>query len=362
MVSMKDVAKAAGVSQPAVSYAYSGSSKISPAVREHIFEVAQSLGYPGPNLRAGSLRSGRVGAIGLIVMDQLSYACADPWAMALLQGISSVNELSNVALTLFPMNNQRLIADGGSASNLAVRGLVDGLIISTLPEDHPTVRSIVQQKIPLVVVDSPRLPHAHYVGIDDRSAAKEQVKHLLALGHRRLGIMVERLRPDGHRGLVDQKRFEQSNEMIARERLAGYIDAAQEAGIEFKDLQIVEAGGFDSVSGQGAAETLLLKQDVTGIIASSDVMALACLTVAKKLGIRVPEDISIIGFDDIPEAARQDLTTIRQPLVEKGVCAAKFLIEMLDDPHGSADQPPKCKIFPTRLIVRNSTAAPPHTA
>ncbi|KAF1018581.1 MAG: HTH-type transcriptional regulator IpsA [Paracidovorax wautersii] len=355
MVSMKDVAKAAGVSQPAVSYAYNGSTKISPAVREQIFAAADRLGYPGPNVRARSLRSGRVGAIGLIVMDQLSYACADPWVMSLLQGISSVNELSNVALTLFPMNNQRLAEDGRRESNLAVQGLVDGLIISTLPDDHPTVQAIVAQKIPLVVVDSPAVPHAHYVGIDDRAAAREQVRHLLALGHRRLGLIIERLRPDGHRGLVDRKRFEQSNEMIARERLAGYIEAAGEAGIGFDELQIVEAGGFDNAAGQYAAEMLLLKQEVTGVVASSDVMALACMNAASRLGLRVPEDISVIGFDDIPAAALQGLTTIRQPLVEKGVCAARFLIDMLDG-STEAQSPPKRKIFSTQLVVRASTA------
>jgi len=354
MVSMKDVAREAGVSQPTVSNAYNGSSKVSQSVREHIFAVAERLGYPGPNVQARSLRSGRVGAIGLIVMDQLSYACADPWVMALLRGISSVNELSNVALTLFPMNNRRIQEGAGGDASLAVRGLVDGLIISTLPDDSPTVQSILRQKIPLVVVDSPLVEGAHYVGIDDRGAAREQVRHLLELGHRRLGIIVERLRPDGHRGLVDRKRFEQSSEMIARERLAGYIEAAEAAGIGFEQLQIVEAGGFDSASGQAAAETLLRKQEVSAVVASSDVMALACMNAARELGLRVPQDVSVIGFDDIPEAASQGLTTIRQPLVEKGVCAAKFLTEILASPPppGAA---PKRKIFATQLVVRSST-------
>ncbi|WP_240733804.1 LacI family DNA-binding transcriptional regulator [Herbaspirillum huttiense] len=354
---MKDVAKAAGVSQPSVSYAYSGSPKISASMREHIFAVAERLGYPGPNLRAGSLRSGRVGAIGLIVMDQLSYACADPWVMSLLQGISSVNELANVALTLFPMNNDNLASEERSASNLAVRGLVDGLIISTLPDDHPTIKAILQRKIPLVVVDSPYIPQAHYVGIDDREAARNQVRHMLDLGHRKLGIIVERLRPDGHRGAVSLTRFEQSNEMIARERLAGYIEAARTGGIGFEQLHIVEAGAFDRVSGKAAAQTLLRDHSVTAIVASSDVMALSAIAAATELGLSVPGDISVIGFDDIAEAALQGLTTIRQPLVEKGVCAARFLIDILDQPP-SPKSPPKRKIFPTELIVRSSTAAP----
>lgn len=362
MVSMKDVAREAGVSQPAVSYAYNGSNKVSPAMRQHIFAVAERLGYPGPNVQARSLRSGRIGAIGLIVMDQLSYAYADPWVMSLLRGISSVNELSNVALTLFPLNNRRLTEDGiGNETNLAVRGLVDGLIISTLPDDHPTVRAILRQKIPFVVIDSPLIEGAHYVGIDDRAAARKQVHHLLELGHRRLGIIVERLRPDGHRGLVDRKRMKQSTEMVARERLIGYVEAAAEAGIAFDELQVVEAGGFDNASGEMAAEILLRKQEVSAVVASTDVMALACMKAAHKLGLRIPEDVSVIGFDDIPEAALHGLTTIRQPLVEKGVCAAKFLTEILESPPPPGE-PPKHKIFSTQLVIRTSTSrvqAPP---
>ncbi|WP_435609748.1 LacI family DNA-binding transcriptional regulator [Pseudomonas knackmussii] len=358
MVSMKDVARAAGVSQPAVSYAYSGSPKVSAAQREHIFAVAQELGYPGPNLRARSLRSGRIGAIGLVVMDQLSYACDDPWATSLLRGISSINELSNVALTLFPMNSRRLEDDAeGGDVHMAVRGLVDGLIISTLPDDHPTVQYVLKRKMPFVLVDSPRIEGAHYVGIDDRKAAREQMRHLLGLGHRKIGVLLERLRPDGHRGMVDRRRFDRSTEMIVRERLAGYLEEAAEAGLGFDDLQIVEAGGFDSAIGQAAAMALLRKQEVTAVVASSDVMALSCMAAAHELDLSVPRDISIIGFDDIPEAASKGLTTIRQPLLEKGQCAARFLTEILKSPPGP-EEPPKVKIYPTRLIVRATTSTP----
>ncbi|MCO6057939.1 LacI family DNA-binding transcriptional regulator [Pseudomonas sp. MOB-449] len=356
MVSMKDVAREAGVSQPAVSYAYSGSPKVSAAQREHILAVAERLGYPGPDLRARGLRSGRIGAIGLVVMDQLSYACDDPWATALLRGISSVNELSNVALTLFPMNSRRLEDDShGNDVHMAVRGLVDGLIISTLPDDHPTVQYVLKRKVPFVVVDSPRIEGVHYVGIDDRRAAREQMRHVLELGHRKIGVLLERLKPDGYRGMVDQRRFNHSTEMIVRERLTGYLEEAAEVGLGFDDLQIIEAGGFDTLVGRAAATALLRKQEVTAVVACSDVMALSCMTAARELDLDVPNDVSIIGFDDIPEAASKGLTTIRQPLVEKGECAARFLTEILQSPPGPGE-PPKIKIYPTRLIVRTSTA------
>jgi len=355
MVSMKDVAKAAGVSQPAVSYAYSGSSKVSASQREHILSVAASLGYPGPNVRGRSLRSGRVGAIGLVIMDQLSYAFEDPWAMSLLKGIARVNELSNVALTLFPLRSKKLEGEVGQDANLAVRGLVDGLIISTLPDDHPTIQFIIKRNIPAVVVDSPRLEGIHYVGIDDRKAAIDQMEHIIGLGHQKIGVLVERLLPDGKKGVVSRERFKASTEMIVRERLAAYVDAAKRHGIVYEDLVIVEAGGFTDALGRAAAATLLNTGDVTAVVASSDVMALACLSQAKEQGVHVPQQLSVVGFDDVPEAGLRDLTTIRQPLISKGEWAARILLEELE---AREPLPPREKIFETSLVVRGSTGRP----
>jgi DNA-binding LacI/PurR family transcriptional regulator len=356
MVSMKDVALAAGVSQPAVSYAYNKPGKLSAAQREHILAVAEQLGYPGPNIMGRSLRSGKVGAIGLMVMDKLSYAFADPSMIALLRGIGEIGELSNVALTLFPLNNQRIRKEDGKPGNtsLAVRGLVDGLIIPTMPDDHPMVRAVIQQRIPYVVVDSPMIDGAHYVGIDDRGAARQQMRHLLELGHRRIGVIVDRLNPDNHRGEVDFKRFKSSTEMIVRERLTGYVEEAEEAGLAFSDLHVFEAGGFDSTVGQAAATSLLNQYAPTAIVACSDVMALASISAAQALQMKVPDDLSVIGFDDIAEAGNAGLTTIRQPLVEKGVYAARFLVDILNTPPSEGDEP-KRKIFQTQLVVRTST-------
>nr|WP_237150998.1 LacI family DNA-binding transcriptional regulator [Pseudomonas sp. ADAK13] len=353
---MKDVALAAGVSQPAVSYAYNRPSKLSPAQREHILEVAASLGYPGPNVLGRSLRSGKIGAIGLMMMDKLSLAFADPCTIAMLRGISEVGELENVALTLFPLNNNRLVGRGQAASHssLALRGLVDGLIISTLPDDHPAVLAVVKHSIPFVVIDSPLVENSFFVGIDDRGAARTQMQHLLDLGHRKIGVIIDRLNPDGYRGPIDLQRFKSASERIVRERLTGYVEAATDAGLAFEDLSVIEAGGLDSTSGQAAAFTLLTSNDVTAVVACSDVMAIACMKTAHALSRQVPETLSVIGFDDIPEAVQLGLTTIAQPMVEKGVYAARMLTEQLNAP---ADAPlvPAQKIFATKLVVRTST-------
>lgn len=357
-VSMKDVALAAGVSQPAVSYAYNRPSKVSEAQRNHIFEVAERLGYAGPNVRGRSLRSGKVGAIGLMMMDKLSLAFADPFTISLLRGISEIGELENVALTLFPLNNKRVALRSTATANssLAIRGLVDGLIVSTLPDNHPALPQIIQQNIPFVIVDSPLIAEGHYVGIDDRGAARKQIRHVLELGHRKIGIIVDRLNPDAFRGYVNRQRLEQSEERIMRERLTGYVEEAEAAGLAFEDLKIFEAGGLDSISGQAAAFTLLTGNDLTAVVGISDVMALACMKTARELSRRIPQALSVIGFDDVPEAAQVGLTTISQAIVEKGMCAAQFLMEQLNAPTGTV-VPPRHRIFPTELVVRTSTQA-----
>jgi len=187
MVTMKDVAAAAGVSQASVSYAYSGSQRVSAVRREHIFAVAASLGYTGPNIAGSSLRLGRIGAVGVLIPGSLSLAVEDPSTMLLVRGIVEVGELADVALTLLPVDPQR--GDGNGAVKPAVlRGLVDGVVIHCLPDDHPVVEAVRARGIPAVAIDSPRVPHLPYVTVDHRQAGAEQMDHLLRLGHRRIGV------------------------------------------------------------------------------------------------------------------------------------------------------------------------------
>ncbi|SAL53689.1 ribose operon repressor [Caballeronia udeis] len=352
---MKDVALAAGVSQPAVSYAYNKPSEISEAQREHILKTARKLGYPGPSVRGGSLRSGRVGAIGLMIMDELPYAFVDPSTTGLLRGIGEIGELANVALALFPL--QKDLANHAAEPDivsLAVRGFVDGLIVYSLPDDYPVIAMARKQNIPFVVVDAPIIEGVPFVGIDDFGSGITQMKHLLDLGHTKIGIIADRLRPDGSRGWVSPERFRQSTENVVRARLEGYLVAAQAAGLTFEDLVIVEAGGFDYASGYWAAEQILSCKGLSAVAATSDVMALSILKTAGEHGVIVPDQLSIIGFDDIPDAEGAGLTTIRQPLVEKGRHAARLLNELLSDGPSKKSAATRI-ILPTELVVRSTT-------
>lgn len=351
---MKDVAEAAGVSQPTVSFAYNRPGRISESQRRHVLETAERIGYPGPNALGKSLRSGKVGAIGLMMMDRLSLAFDDPSMIALLKGIGHSGLFEETALTLFPLNHL-LTASGlpGGTDSLAVRGLADGLIITTLPNGHPIITQVQEREIPFVIVDAPKIPNSSFVGIDDYEAARTQMRHLLDLGHRRIGVLVDRLNPDGQTGPVSRQRFEAATEALMSERLRGYVEAAADAGISYNDLKIYEAGGLGTTAGQAAAFSLLNSEKITGIVATSDVMALGCLRVARDFSLNIPQDLSVVGFDDIPEAVSAGLTTIQQPMVEKGVIAAQFLRQIMDGKHPSGVK--LVKIFQTHLILRSST-------
>jgi len=359
MITMKDVALAAGVSQAAVSYAYSRPSKLSPARVRHIMETAARLGYPGPNVAGSSLRSGKTGAIGVMLMDTLSYAFTDPSTKALLEGVVQDHKLDELALTLLPLphsveSKNSAAAPTNDGGRSALRGLVDGVIVHSLPDDHPGMLVLSSRNVPMVIVDAPRLPGVPLVGIQDKSAARQQVRHVLELGHHDVGVVVERLKPDGFRGIVDASRRNESVERVNRERVKGYREEYESAGRDFSAMPMVEAGAFDLNSAAAAARLLLDSHQLTAVVTTSDTMAMGVINVARERGLRVPEDLSVIGFDDAPGAGECGLTTIRQPMVEKGHIAAQKLIELM-----SGNLEVDSVILPVELLVRDTTGPAP---
>lgn len=356
VVNMSDVADAAGVSQAAVSYAYNRPEKLSGAQREHILATAAKLKYPGPNVIGSSLRSGKVGAIGVMVMDSMSYAFSDDSTKALLEGVVRVRQLDDMALTLIPLAHREYGLDGTALemshdARPALRGLVDGAILHSLPDDNPALRILLRRGIPVVIVDAPFVETVPMIRIEDRKAAFAQVDHLVQLGHRRIGFLAERLRPDGMRGPVSRERRSMAVEHVVRERLEGYEAACLFHGIPFDSVPVIEAGGFSREAGLTAAADLL-DNDLTAVVATSDTMALAVLEVAQARGLSVPSDLSVFGFDDAPGASAAGLTTVRQPMVEKGELAAQMLLALL-----SGAEQVDSQILPWEVVIRNTTSS-----
>ncbi|WP_433869082.1 LacI family DNA-binding transcriptional regulator [Saccharopolyspora sp. CA-218241] len=350
------MAQVAQVSQATVSYAYTRPEKISSALRDRVLRIADEIGYAGPNPGGQNLRTGHFGALGLMMTDSLALAFDDPATTYLLRGIAEVGELAEVALTLlpFPAADIARSADerDAHAARVALRSAVDGFLAYAMPDRHPALDAVRRRGAQMVVIDSPLLPGVPSVGIRDRRGAEQAARHLLELGHRRIGVLVDRLAPDGRRGVVPRGRFRRIRDRVARERIGGYRSAFAAHGLDFGRTTVVEAGGFNRALSLRAARTLLDEGGFTAVLASTDVLALAALDVLAERGARVPEDISVSGFDDLPAAATAGLTTVSQPLVEKGRRAADMLVEVMRGGVG------KRLLLPTELVARDSTAPP----
>lgn len=348
-VTMRDVAAAAGVSQATVSNAYSGSGRLSAGRREHVLAVARSLGYPGPSGAGRSLRTGRTGAVGVMVTDALTFALEDAAAIELLRGIAAVGEARDIALTLlpFPVGAEEAAVAAGTR-----RGVVDGFLVFSMPDRHPAVEAARARREPMVVIDAPRLDAVPVVGIDDGGAARAAAAAVLGRGHRRVAILVDRLSPDDHSGPVDAARLAAARDQVARERVGGYLAACAAAGAA---ATVIEAGGFSPRRFRAATVAALERAAPTAILATTDAVAMAALAELAERGVAVPEEIAVLGFDGVAEAERAGLSTVEQSLVEKGGRAMRMLLASIE---GEA---PESVLLPTHFAPRATTAAPPQT-
>jgi DNA-binding LacI/PurR family transcriptional regulator len=358
-MTLQRVAAEVGVSAKTVSNAFTRPDQLSAATRERVLAAAARLGYAGPDPLAAGLRRGRVGALGFAYDHALSYAFDDPVAVAVLAGISSVAEQAGSGLLLVP----------GSApaerNTAAVAGAVmDGLVVFSLADDDPLLGPVLARRLPFVVIDEPD-PSAlrgaaggdgpPWIGIDDEAAAAEAAGHLLALGHRRLGVVSFGLSRRGLRCLADEAAQRDATYAVTRRRLAGYRDAVVRAGIDWSAVP-VEAGGANRVEDGAAMAAALLARTPrpTALLCMSDRLAEGALRCARGLGLRVPGDLSVIGFDDGPGADAIKLSTVRQPHRRKGELAARALLDLVAT--GAAEP---VQLLPAELIVRATTGPPP---
>jgi DNA-binding LacI/PurR family transcriptional regulator len=341
-----DVARAAEVSRTTASNAFNRPDQLSAALRDKVLEVARELGYAGPNPMARMLRTGRAGAIGVVFPESVTYAFTDPVAIALLQGIGSVCDREEAGVLVLSA------ADVEAVRRTVYQVAVDGFIMECLAADSEVVSAVLERGLPAVAVDHPGFTDAPSVEIAERAGAREAAGHLLRQGHRRIGVIALETRPDGHAGPLDAGRRAGAVYGITMERLAGYEEGLRDAGLDPATLVIEEQPGYGRAGGMAAARRVLAARPrPTAILAMSDEFALGAIEAAQGLGLQVPEDLSVVGFDDAPLAARSSppLTTVHQPLVEKGQIAAELLFGRREA---------SSIVLPTRLVVRGSTAPP----
>jgi DNA-binding LacI/PurR family transcriptional regulator len=339
-VTLKTIADAVGVSRTTVSNAYNRPDQLAPELRDRILGTARELGYSWPDPAARRLRSGRRDAVGLLLTEGLSYAFTDPAVVMLLQGIARATEDAGLALLVVP--------ELGAGVQDAV---VDAFCLYSMAADHPNVSAAQARGVPLVVVDEPRIEGHAFVGIEDRRGGRLAAEHLLQLGHRTLAMLTARTQLDGYVGPLTAER-EAAAMSVDRERLGGYREAFGAAGIDWDRVPRFEMPANMPESGlEGARLALATDPRPTALITATDQLALGVIEAAREAGLRVPEDLSVVGFDDIPGAAwsQPGLTTVRQPLFEKGEIAGRLLTA------GATQQE---VILPVELVVRGSTAPP----
>jgi DNA-binding LacI/PurR family transcriptional regulator len=341
-VTLQTIADALGVSRTTVSNAYNRPDQLAPELRRKVLEVAKELGYAGPDPAARRLRSGRRGAIGLMFSERLSYAFTDPGAVGFLQGLTEATEAKGFELLLLPgMRGEAQEVD-------AVRDAVVGAFcLYCMPDTHPAVAAAMRRQLPVVIVDEPRSPGVFFVGIDDVEGARLAAAHVAGLGHERVALIVDRLVDDHTEGLAGPERVAVSNCKVSRERIAGYIDGLGTRA----PIVIYEAyGNFAECGARAARELMALSPRPTALLCSTDVLAFGAMDALRADGTDIPGEVSVTGFDDVPAAARYDLTTVRQPLVEKGREAGRLLIDRDTE---------REVVLPLELVARGSTAPPP---
>jgi DNA-binding LacI/PurR family transcriptional regulator len=344
------IAQRVGVSRATVSNAYNRPDQLSTALRERIIATAEQLGYAGPDPVARSLATQRAGSVAFMLCDGLSSAFSDPALSIMLDALSATVDSGERSLLLLPGIN----GDGPRARSV-MRAQTDVVVAYSLPDNAPALTAVRQRDLPLVVVDQPAVARSAAVRVDDHGGAVLAGHHVAALGHRRVGILALGLSADGARGPISHDRIDSAHFRVTLDRIAGYLKALGEHGIVPAEVPMWEAPGSGRELGREGARWLFgLDPRPTAVLCMSDELALGAIRAANELGLSVPEEVSIVGFDDTPAASWSDppLTTVRQDLVAKGRQAGELALQMLD-----GARPGRPVTIGVDLQVRGSTAA-----
>jgi DNA-binding LacI/PurR family transcriptional regulator len=352
---MTRVAEELGVSSMTISNAYNHPERVSESLREQIFETAERLGYAGPDPVARSLRRQKTNLAGVLYSNPLSYAFDDAAQVLFLKGVAAATEEAGMGLVLVPGS---LGSSPNERASAAMDAAVDGFVVYSIAEDDPLVEAALRRRLPTVIADQPLLEDVPFVGIDNESAAREVARHLVDLGHEHFGVASFSIAAaDRAPGIADLRRQRSATLRVTRARLAGYEAVLEAAGLPWKEVPVYECFGSSKALGREAADALLSQDpSLTAILALSDQLALGVIEAAKERGLSVPEDLSVAGFDDVPEAAtsRPPLTTVHQDHTKKGELAGRLLVAQLRE-----EETEDADLLPARLVVRGSTGRPP---
>lgn len=344
-----DLAKAAGVSKGTASNVFNRPSLVRDDVRSRVLETARSIGYRGPDPRGRMLSAGRANAIGVATMEPLAYLFEDPFARRLMAAMADACQEAGIGLSLVSAEHEDDLAWTMESA------LVDGFVLFCLTGAKRLIQRSRERRLPFVALDLGDEDEAlSVVGVDNVEGARKAARHLVDLGHRRFAILA--METTANR-FGPMKEGEDVEYHASRHRLAGYREVLETAGIDVSNVPVLETSN-DDPSVRAAMDDLFSRGVApTAILAQSDRIALSALVWLKARGYRVPQDVSLVGFDDIPEAALSDppLTTVAQPIEEIGRRAIHLLMEISRAEPANARR----ECLATELIVRNSSGPAP---
>jgi DNA-binding LacI/PurR family transcriptional regulator len=349
-VTLQTVAEKVGVSRMTVSNAFSRPDQLSAELRRTILAAAAELGYVGPDPAARALARGTTGAVGVLLTESIGEAFHDEIAAGFFGALAEELAPTGMALALLPST--------GSADMVPARDIpMDGaLVYACAGEKTSALDWLVRRRLPLVFVDQSPRPGFASVVLDDVGGARAAAQHVLDLGHRSVGILT--MAPGAPQGLVHDPALAGSS-YVDQQRVRGWLEPLEAAGARVTAVQVHDNAEHDAY--EGARLMLDTDDRPTAVLCFSDLMAWGVIHAAQDLGLRVPDDVSVVGFDDSALASRirPALTTVRQDLVAKGRAAATALTEAIARSRAGDTTEPVQVLLPTELVVRRSTAPPP---
>jgi LacI family transcriptional regulator len=328
-LTLEDIALKSGVSRSTVSRVINGDQKVSEQTREAVMKVIQEVNFQ-PNLAARGLAAKRTNIIGLVIPTGISKLFTDPYFPQLIRGVSTSCNAHQYTVMLWlaePEFERRTI------SQILYNGLLDGVIVSSMVMDDSIVQSLYESKMPFLLVGRHPKLDVNYIDVDNIQGGMDATLHLLQTNHKRVATITGPL-----------------NMIAGNDRYAGYLKAHQSMGVEVDPLLMAE-GNFTEEGGYQAMQKLLLAAP-DAVFAASDTTAIGAIRAIHEAGLRTPEDISIVGFDDLQVAAQVNppLTSIRQPTERMGSLAMDTLLDVIQHPQ----EPTRHIVLNTELIIRSS--------
>ncbi len=337
-LTLEDIARLSGVSRSTVSRVINNDANVSERTRQKVNSVIEQYSFQ-PNLAARGLAAGHKKVIGLVIPVGVTAIFTDPFFPLLIQGVSSACNHQDYSVMLWLAEPE---FERKTITKILYNGLIDGVIVSSMLMDDPVIQTLSERSLPFVLIGRhPTNENICYIDTDNIQSAKIAVQHLLHLGCRKIATIT------GPKNMI-----------VGMDRYQGYIEALHEYGITV-DPELVIEGDFTAEGGYHAMQRLL-PQKPDAVFVHSDTMASTAIRAIYDAGLRVPNDIAVIGYDDLADANRMTppLTTVRQPTQQMGSIAAETLINLIENPHSQ----PHHIILPSQLIIRESCGSKLHSA